>query len=68
MRACHIVRPEEEFFIGDMELPIAAYLLRCCDPVAYMMKQGKKTMAVLTDLGKYDDYLVDKPYGLMYYC
>ena len=28
------------------------------------MRSGKKSMAVLTDLGKYDDHLVDKMQGL----
>ena len=60
----HIVRPEEEFFIGDMEITPLHTSHDAADPVAYMMKQGKKTMAVLTDLGKYDDYLVDKLHGL----
>ena len=30
------------------------------NPVAYIMKQSDKKMAVITDLGKYDNYLIDK--------
>lgn len=60
----HIVKPDEEFSIGDMDITPLHTSHDAADPVSYMMKQGDKTMAVLTDLGKYDDYLVDKLQGL----
>lgn len=60
----HIVKPEEEFSIGDMKITPLHTSHDAADPVAYVMKHGEKTMAVLTDLGKYDDYLVDKLQGL----
>lgn len=60
----HIVKPEEEFSIGDMKIMPLHTSHDAADPVAYVMKHGEKTMAVLTDLGKYDDYLVDKLQGL----
>lgn len=60
----HVVKPEEEFLIGDMAITPLHTSHDAADPVAYMMKYKDKTMAVLTDLGKYDDYLVDKLQGL----
>lgn len=60
----HIIKPEEEFDIGDMTVTPLHTSHDAADPVAYVMKHEEKTMAVLTDLGKYDDYLVDKLQGL----
>ncbi len=60
---CPVV-PEQEFVIGDMTICPVRTSHAPAEPVAYIMRSGKKSMAVLTDLGKYDDHLVDKMQGL----
>lgn len=60
---CPIV-PEQDFKIGDLTVCPVRTSHDAAEPVAYMMKNQGKSMAVLTDLGKYDDYLVDKLQGL----
>ncbi|MCU6763482.1 putative hydrolase [uncultured Roseburia sp.] len=60
----HPVVPEQDFKIGDLTVCPLRTSHDAAEPVAYMMKNQGKSMAVLTDLGKYDDYLVDKLQGL----
>ena len=60
----HVIRPEEDFVIGDMTISALSTSHDAADPVAYRMKHGQKSMAVLTDLGTFDDFLVDKLMGL----
>lgn len=60
----HAIVPEQEFVLGDITVCPVHTSHDAADPVAYIMRSGKKSMAVLTDLGKYDDYLVDKMQGL----
>lgn len=56
----HEVHPEEEFAIGDLTIEPIAISHDAADPVAYKFKQPGKSMAVMTDLGKYDDKIVEK--------
>lgn len=56
----HEVHPEEEFAIGDITIEPIAISHDAADPVAYKFKQPGKAMAVMTDLGKYDDKIVEK--------
>ena len=60
----HIIRPEEDFIIGDMTIQAISTSHDAADPVAYRLKKQQKSMAVITDLGTYDDSLVDKLKGL----
>lgn len=60
----HVIQPEEEFSIGDMDITAISTSHDAAEPVSYMVKKGQKSMAVLTDLGTYDDFLVDKLQGL----
>ncbi len=60
----HVIAPEQEFDIGDMTICPVRTSHDAAEPVAYLMRQGEKTMAVLTDLGKYDEDLIDKLQGL----
>ena len=55
---------EEEFTIGDMTICPHSISHDAADPVAYVMQQGEKSMGVITDLGKYDDNMIDKLQGL----
>ncbi len=59
-----VIHPEEDFTIGDMRISPVPISHDAAEPVAYMMYQGDKSMGIITDLGKYDDYIVDKLQGL----
>lgn len=54
------VEPEVDFMIGDMQIHPVRVSHDAADPVAYLVGQGEKTAGVITDLGVYDDSLVDK--------
>ncbi len=59
-----VISPEVEFSIGDMRIMPVPTSHDAAEPVAYIMRNGNKSMGVITDLGKYDDYIVDKLQGL----
>lgn len=59
-----VVSPEVEFSIGDMRILPVPTSHDAAEPVAYIMRNENKSMGVITDLGKYDDYIVDKLQGL----
>lgn len=54
------VHAGEEFTIGDMTIEPIAISHDAAEPVAYKMTQPGKAMAVMTDLGKYDETIVEK--------
>ncbi len=56
----HVIEPEKEFAIGDMSIEPIAISHDAADPVAYKIMQGRKTAAVMTDLGFYDSRIVEK--------
>ena len=59
-----VIKPGEEFGIGDLifkPLPISH---DAADPVAYKVWNNESTMAVVTDLGTYDQSLIDELQGL----
>lgn len=56
----HPIEAGVDFNIGDIMVEPVSISHDAADPVAYIMKQPGKKMAVITDLGKYDDNLVDK--------
>ena len=60
----HVICPEREFSIGDLNITAISTSHDAADPVSYMIKKQEKSMAILTDLGTYDDSLVDKLQGL----
>lgn len=60
----HPIEPGVDFTIGDIRVEPLAISHDAADPVAYILHQQEKSMAVITDLGKYDDYIVDKLQGL----
>ena len=55
-----IVDPGEKFTIGDMTIEPIAISHDAADPVAYRVEQGNKAAAVMTDLGYYDERIVQK--------
>lgn len=59
-----IIQPNTEFQMGDLSVTALPTSHDAAEPVAYKIKHQKKSMAVMTDLGCYDDFLVDKLQGL----
>ena len=56
-----VIEPEREFTIGDLTIePVASISHDAADPVAYKIRQQEKNVAVMTDLGTYDDHIVEK--------
>lgn len=60
----HAVLPEVPFRIGDMTITPISTSHDAADPVAYIMRKEQKSMAIITDLGKYDENIVDRLQGL----
>lgn len=54
------VKPGIDFLIGDLVVEPISISHDAADPVAYKVKQGKKSAAVMTDLGVYDNHIVEK--------
>lgn len=52
------IREEEEFSVGNLQIHPIAVSHDAAQPVAYRFRDGKKTMAVMTDLGKFDDHII----------
>lgn len=60
----HPVNAGEEFKIGDMTLEPMPISHDAAEPVAYTIKNENHKMAVVTDLGTYDETLIEKLQGL----
>lgn len=60
----HPIKSGENFQIGDMTFEPMHISHDAADPVAYKFTDGAHKMAVVTDLGTYDDALVEKLQGL----
>ena len=52
------------FTVGDMEIEPIAISHDAAEPVAYILHREDKTIGVITDLGTYDDSIVDRLQGL----
>lgn len=58
------VEPDKDFSIGDLDIHPIHISHDAADPVAYIMKNDEKKAGVITDLGVYDDYIIDNLKGL----
>lgn len=56
----HPICADERFSLGDIQVSPMHISHDAADPVAYRLDCGDKSAAVVTDLGIYDDYIVDK--------
>lgn len=56
----HTIEPEKNFTIGDMEIEPIAISHDAAEPVAYRVTSQGKSAAVMTDLGFYDEHIVEK--------
>lgn len=55
----HVIRADQRFMIGDMEVEPFAVSHDAAEPVAYRLSCGRKRAAVATDMGIYTDYIVE---------
>lgn len=55
----HEIQVDERFQIGDVEIQPFAISHDANEPSGYRIENGKKAVAVATDLGKYDSYIVE---------
>lgn len=60
----HPIVPEEDFAIGDMSFHPIPISHDAAEPVAYRFTNGARTFAVITDLGTYNQEIVDSLQGL----
>ncbi|MCR5054697.1 MAG: MBL fold metallo-hydrolase [Lachnospiraceae bacterium] len=58
------VKPDTDFTVGDLIIHPFRISHDAADPVAYRVECKEKKVAVLTDLGVYDDYIIDNVRGL----
>ena len=56
---CHIVEADCNFTINDMVIHPFMISHDANEPVAYTVTSGGKKAGIITDLGMYDDYIVD---------
>ena len=54
------IEPDQPFEIGDLLIEPISISHDAADPVAYKIKNEEKTAAVVTDLGTYDENMIDK--------
>ncbi len=55
----HEVRADQLFSIRDLNILPFSVSHDAAEPVAYRLSSGKKSVAVVTDLGYYDDYTIE---------
>ena len=53
------IYPDEKFSIGNLTVKPLHVSHDAADPVAYVVSDGKKKIGVITDLGCYDDYMIE---------
>lgn len=58
------IRPDVEFSVGEMDILPFSIDHDAANPVAYRFRHGRKQVAVATDLGHYDSYIIDHLQGL----
>ena len=60
----HVIRPDEDFNIGELTIHPFSVSHDAADPVAYIVSDAHRRIGVVTDLGTYDDYIIDNISGL----
>lgn len=58
------IRPDVDFMVGDLELKPFSIDHDAANPVAYRIQHGRKSVAVATDMGHYNQYIIDHLQGL----
>ena len=54
----HVIHPDEPFTIGSLTILPFRVSHDAAEPVAYRIENDKNAVAVCTDLGYYDDYII----------
>lgn len=60
----HPILPDVNFYLGDLQICPLRIDHDAANPVAYRVQNGRKSVAVVTDLGHYDQYVIDHLQGL----
>lgn len=60
----HVIKPDEDFNLGTLKVHPFHISHDAADPVAYRIENQNSKVAVCTDLGYYDGYIVDNLKGL----
>lgn len=60
----HTIAPDTGFCLNDLEIQPFCVSHDAAEPVAYRFRHEDKSVAVATDLGYYDDYIIDHLRGL----
>ena len=58
------ITPQETFMIGDLDITPIPISHDAADPVAYKVQHDNHQVAVVTDLGNYDEQIVEQLQGL----
>ncbi len=58
------VEPDRDFEIGDVTVSPVAISHDAAQPAAYIVRKEDKSVGVITDLGKYDQYIIERLQGL----
>ncbi|MCI8483434.1 MAG: MBL fold metallo-hydrolase [Lachnospiraceae bacterium] len=58
------ITPDQDFAIGDLMVSPVSISHDAMEPTAFILRKEKKSMAVMTDLGRYDHYLIQRLQGL----
>lgn len=58
------LKPDHKFLIGDIEVEAFTISHDALEPCGYIFTHKEKKVAVVTDLGAYNDYIVQKLKGL----
>ena len=60
----HIIRADEKFVIKDLIVDPMRISHDALEPVAYRVRYGDKKVAIATDMGIYNDYIVESLKGM----
>jgi phosphoribosyl 1,2-cyclic phosphodiesterase len=60
----HVIKPDEDFVLGSLKIHPFHISHDAADPVAYRIENDKSKVAVCTDLGYYDNNIVENLTGL----
>ena len=60
----HPIEPDVDFAVGDLTIQAFRIDHDAANPVAYRLRCGRKSVAVATDMGHYDQYIIDHLQGL----
>lgn len=58
------IEADQRFIISDLEINPFSISHDAAQPVGYRVNYGEQSIGIATDLGKYNDYIVDKLQGL----